>query len=90
MVQEALTNCAGHAGAQSIRVTLHGGQERLTLTVEDDGRGFDVREARGRGLGLLNIEERVQQMNGRVEFMSGPARGTLLRCELPIPKGVPA
>jgi len=87
VVQEALTNCARHASAHSIRVTLHGGADKLSLTVEDDGRGFDVRQARGRGLGLLNIEERVQQLNGRVQFVSTPGRGTLLRCELPIAKG---
>jgi len=90
VVQEALTNCARHAGAKNIRVTLHGGRDRLSLTVEDDGQGFDVRQARGRGLGLLNIEERVQELEGSVQFLSGQSRGTLLRCELPIPKGVTA
>ena len=90
VVQEALTNSARHAGAQNIRVTLHGGADTLSLTVEDDGRGFDVRQARGRGLGLLNIEERVQKLNGRVQFQSGRERGTLVRCELPIPEAVTA
>jgi signal transduction histidine kinase len=90
VVQEALTNCARHAGAKSIRVTLHGARGRLSLTVEDDGQGFDVRQARGRGLGLLNIEERVQELKGHVEFLSGQSRGTLMRCELPVPGEVTA
>src|SRR5262249_35963609 len=61
IVQESLTNCARHSGARSIRVSVHGDGGTLSLTVEDDGRGFDVDRARGRGLGLLNIEERVQE-----------------------------
>ena len=60
VVQEALTNAARHARAKSVRVTLHGGPDLLSLTVEDNGSGFDVQQARGRGFGLLNIEERVR------------------------------
>jgi signal transduction histidine kinase len=90
VVQEALTNAARHAKATSIRVTLHGGMNLLSLTVEDNGSGFDVKEARGRGLGLLNIEERVRELAGNVQFMSTLSRGTLLRCEMPLPQEVKA
>ena len=90
VVQEGLTNSARHAGARSIRVTLHGGADMLSLTVEDDGSGFDVQQVRGRGLGLLNIEERVLELGGRVQLRSGPARGTLIRCEIPAPTQVTA
>lgn len=90
IVQEALTNSARHAGAKSIRVTVHGGADNLSLAVEDDGSGFDVQRVRGRGLGLLNIEERVRELGGRVQFLSAPSRGTLLRCEIPVPKEVTA
>lgn len=88
IVQEALTNSARHAGAKSIRVTVHGGADNLALAVEDDGSGFDTQRVGGRGLGLLNIEERVRELGGRVEFLSSPSRGTLLRCEIPVPKEV--
>jgi signal transduction histidine kinase len=88
VVQEALTNAARHAGAKSIRMTLHGGPGVLSLTIEDDGSGFDVQRARGRGSGLLNIQERVRELGGRVEFLSAPSRGTLVRCDIPVPKEV--
>jgi signal transduction histidine kinase len=88
IVQEALTNAARHARAKSIRVTLHGGGEALSLAIEDDGLGFDVQRVRGRGLGLLNIEERVRELGGHVQFLSAPNRGTLMRCEIPVPKVV--
>ena len=90
VVQEALTNAARHAKAKSIRVTLHGGPENLALTVEDDGSGFDFQRVRGRGLGLLNIEERVRELGGRVQFLSAPSRGTLMRCDIPVPGEVTA
>jgi signal transduction histidine kinase len=90
VVQEALTNCGRHAKASKVRVTLHGGLDNLFLTVEDDGAGFDVPSARGRGLGLLGIEERVRELGGRVEFISQPSKGSLLRCEIPVRKAVTA
>jgi signal transduction histidine kinase len=90
IVQEALTNSARHAHAKAIHVTLHGGVDSLSLSVEDDGSGFDVQGVRGRGLGLLNIEERVREMGGRVQLESTPSRGTVVRCEIPVPKEVTA
>jgi signal transduction histidine kinase len=90
VVQEALTNSARHAGAKLIRVTLHGGVETFSLTVEDDGVGFDVQGVRNRGIGLLGIEERVRELGGSVQVRSRPSTGTLLHCEIPAPKGVNA
>jgi signal transduction histidine kinase len=90
VVQEALTNCARHAAAKSIRVSLHGGPDMLSLTVEDDGVGFDIQNIRDRGIGLLGVRERVRELGGSVQLRSQPARGTLLRCEIPTPKEVTA
>jgi signal transduction histidine kinase len=83
VVQEALTNCARHAGASEIRITLHGGVGTIALTVEDNGVGFDVQEGRSRGLGLLGAEERVKELGGKIEIFSQPSKGTLLRCSVP-------
>jgi len=90
VVQEALTNCARHAKAKSIRVTLDSGSGTLSLIVQDDGVGFDVRKARGQGLGLLGIEERVRELGGSVRLESSPGAGTLLRCDIPKPCEVTA
>ncbi len=84
VVQEALTNCARHARARSIRVTIHGREESVIVTVQDDGIGFDPAEAAGRGLGLLGIQERVRELGGRVDIFSQPGRGTLLTAEVPL------
>jgi len=59
VVQEALTNCAKHASASSIRVSLHGGPDLVRLTVQDDGVGFDSGEAARKGLGLAFSNPRM-------------------------------
>ncbi|MBM3813414.1 MAG: sensor histidine kinase [Acidimicrobiia bacterium] len=86
VVQEALTNCAKHASASSIRVSLHGGPDLVRLTVQDDGVGFDSGEAARKGLGLVGIEERVRGLKGLVDLTSNPGRGTMLHVEFPVPK----
>lgn len=88
VVQEALTNCARHARARSIRVAVHGGPEKLSLMIQDDGVGLSGGEAGGRGLGLLGIEERVRELGGRVTIRSQANRGTLLQVEIPTPREV--
>jgi signal transduction histidine kinase len=88
IVQEALTNCARHAKAATIRVTLHGHAERLSLTVQDDGIGFQP--SAESGLGLLGIEERVRELGGTVSIVSQMQKGTLLKVELPSKREVSA
>jgi signal transduction histidine kinase len=84
IVQEALTNCARHAHAQNIRISLHGRDGLLSLAVQDDGAGFGPRDSRGKGLGLIGMEERVGELGGRIEILSQPHKGTLVRVELPV------
>jgi signal transduction histidine kinase len=86
IVQEALTNCARHARAKSVRVSLHGGRERIDLTVQDDGIGFNPASVSG-GLGLLGMGERVRELDGNLTVMSAAGRGTILKVEVPLPAG---
>ena len=82
VVQEALSNCSKHACAKRVRIIVRQELERLLLTVEDDGKGFDVH--RVRGLGLIGMSERVTHLSGTFEAKSQEGRGTLLRIELPL------
>ena len=66
VVQEALHNSEQHAGARNVRVTVRQEADRLLLSIEDDGAGFDAR--RERGLGLLGIEERVSYLGGSFQI----------------------
>jgi signal transduction histidine kinase len=90
VVQETLTNCARHARATKADVTLREAGGALEVTVRDDGRGFDTREARQGGLGLLGIEERVRELGGTLRIESAPGQGSTLRVRFTLPEVVPA
>lgn len=90
VIQEALTNCARHAEAKEVRVTLHGSSDRVSLTVQDDGKGFHPQSVARRGLGLIGIEERVRELGGEVSIFSQPQKGSVLRAEVPLSEEVQA
>ncbi len=86
VVQETLHNVSRHSGAKSVLVSVQQTADTITLTVKDDGSGFDP--SKTRGLGLLGMEERVKQLGGRLEIESQPGRGTTLRATLPVAASV--
>lgn len=83
IVQEGLTNCARHAHAKNIRVSLKDANGQLAVTVEDDGVGFDQHGGVAYGLGLLGITERVRELCGNIAIRSEPGKGTRLEVMLP-------
>ena len=88
VVQEGLGNVAKHAGAREARVTLEARGRDISLSIVDDGSGFDPGEARsGRGLGLLSLDERVRLVGGRLTVDTQPLRGTELRIVVPLERG---
>jgi PAS domain S-box-containing protein len=78
--QEALTNCVKHARARSIAVALSSGAHPITLTIADDGDGFDLQmlemDGQASGLGLLNMREMIEFSGGRFAIESRPGQGT--------------
>ncbi|TCJ14439.1 PAS domain S-box protein [Flaviaesturariibacter flavus] len=84
VVQEALTNVSKYAAASQVRVALAEVQGNLRLTVADDGRGFDP-GIRGKGIGLINMERRMDLFNGRLEITAAPGHGCTLTATLPVP-----
>jgi len=81
-VQEALTNVRRHAGASSVTVDLLASDDAVTLTVDDDGAGFDV-GAQPSGYGLAGMRNRVEQLGGVLTVRSAPGAGTTVTCEVP-------
>ncbi|MEO8026015.1 MAG: sensor histidine kinase [Bryobacteraceae bacterium] len=81
VVQEALTNCVKHARSPSARVLLHESPHELVLTVQDKGVGF--KPGPSRGVGLLGMRERVEELGGEFAVVSSPGVGTLIRANLP-------
>ncbi len=88
IVQEALTNCARHARAKSIRISIYGRHDWVKLSIQDDGVGFDPGGAAARGLGLIGIQERVRELEGTVTIVSQPEKGTIVEVEVPVGPGV--
>lgn len=87
IVQEAMTNCARHAQANSVRVRLERDSARTVLEVRDDGLGFDVSGTHREGIGLIGIEERVREIHGTLLVNSGIGKGTSLLVEIPEKNG---
>jgi signal transduction histidine kinase len=90
IAQGALSNAVRHAGASSISVELAAAAGAVSLTVCDDGRGFDAPHAEAGAheadsFGLRAMRERVEQLEGSLEIVSGPGRGTALTATLPLP-----
>jgi signal transduction histidine kinase len=82
VVQEALHNVTRHAAARTVRIVAQQEEGRLLLSIQDDGRGFDV--GRSRGLGLLGMAERIAHLGGTLQLLSEPSGGTLISVVLPL------
>lgn len=91
-VQEALTNVARHANASQVSIELRRDHDKIILSVEDDGRGFDVDEviqASGKrtGIGLVGMQDRFELLKGWIEIDSKPGQGTTVRAYVPYEEG---
>jgi signal transduction histidine kinase len=85
IAQEALRNAARHAHARRVSVSIVRRRQTLTMSIADDGRGFDLAAARKRdGLGLVSIEERVRLARGRVAIRSSRVSGTTIEICVPM------
>ena len=83
IAQEALNNTLKHAHASSVSVVLHHNDRIVSLSIEDDGVGFDPSEARVQsGFGLKGMEERVAQLGGKLTVRSNPGEGTRIEVEV--------
>jgi signal transduction histidine kinase len=85
IVQEATTNVARHSQARLVSVILSKYEGFVTVAVEDDGAGFDIKAARASGrLGLIGMEERSTLAGGTLEIESSPGMGTTILARFPI------
>lgn len=89
IVQEAVANAKRHAAARNIWIATIQQSSHLTVTIRDDGCGFDVKgveDAYGQrgSLGLLNMRERAEVANARLVIDSGSGQGTLVTLAVPL------
>ena len=89
VAQESLQNIARHAGAKKASVSVGMKKNAVALSVNDDGSGFDLEEAKGRGgLGLIGMEERTRLANGKLSIAARKGHGTRILAEVPLQEGV--
>lgn len=83
VAQESLTNVARHADANSVRVALQREVGTLTLTIADDGHGFDPAAVNGTRFGLQGLHERAEVVGAVLHVTSSISEGTLIRLVVP-------
>jgi signal transduction histidine kinase len=89
IIQEVTSNIARHAQAKNVRINAKNDDKLFTITIEDDGTGFDTETVfentlTGRGLGILGMKERATQVNGTLMICSTPEQGTTVQCTVPL------
>jgi two-component system NarL family sensor kinase len=84
MVEESLTNVVRHADATRVAVRLAVTPTDATLTVRDDGRGFEVDAPREGRYGLVGMNERAALLDGTFRVSSRPGQGTEVRVRIPL------
>lgn len=82
IVQEQLNNILKHAGAKMVAIRLHTSASHITLTITDDGAGFDT-STTAAGIGLRNITNRAAVYNGTTRIVSEPGKGCMLEVAIP-------
>ena len=83
VTQELINNIIKHSGASQVSVQLFKSGNNVVLIVEDNGKGFDS-NAKKDGIGLLNINSRLDTVNGKVNFEPSPNSGTLATIKIPL------
>lgn len=83
VIQEQLNNITKHAKAKNVSITIKKTDTKVQLTVIDDGVGVDL-SANNTGMGLRNIRNRIELYQGRVEMITSPNNGFILKVEFEI------
>jgi len=85
IAEEALNNVVRHARAKHLALALQQGEKALTLTIRDDGAGFDPKQPSPNGhYGIAGMRERAALVNGALQVESQPAKGTTIRLTVPL------
>ncbi|EOR27303.1 MULTISPECIES: sensor histidine kinase [Clostridium] len=94
IIQEILHNIKKHSNSKNAEIRINYTKEYIFIYIQDDGRGFDVKETllstkqKGNRYGLIGIFERVKQLRGKIELKSSEGQGTIYKIKLPISRKV--
>jgi signal transduction histidine kinase len=89
IVQEALANVIKHSSANKVMIDIKEKNEKIGISIEDNGQGFDVEKAfnpetRGISFGIIGMQERIKELGGDFEIISTKGKGTRISLNVPI------
>ena len=84
VIQESINNVIKHANANKLNIQVIRDEDGISVTIEDNGKGFDMKKVKSDGIGLKNMYSRVQFQQGTVEIDSQPGKGTLVLIHIPL------
>jgi len=82
IIQESMQNIYKHADAKHIDISISRKKDVICLDIIDDGKGFDIKKSK-KGIGLKNMTSRVKDIDGTIDFISQPYKGTTVNVTIP-------
>ena len=85
IVQELLNNIVKYADAKEVIIQLTKNENQFSVTIEDDGKGFDVSTIKNKdGIGLQSLQKRIELLGGKMDINSAIGEGCSINIELPV------
>lgn len=84
VIQECVNNVIKHAKATKLDITLIKDEDGISATIEDDGIGFDTTAESAQGVGLKNMQTRIDYLKGTIEWDSTIGKGTVVMIQIPV------
>lgn len=84
IIQESLTNISRHSKADVVNIKIRKEDELILISIKDDGVGMQKADPfKGKSFGLIGIRERVENLNGLIDIISAPGKGTQIKIKIP-------
>lgn len=84
VLQEVIHNCIKHAGATRLSISITKKGSKLLISCRDNGRGFDLGQAAGKGIGLKSLRSRTELTGGQLQIETAIGKGTSLLFDIPL------
>lgn len=84
IAKEVLHNIVKHAAADKVEVRFHQRDSMLSLSIKDNGKGFDPENLTSSGLGLRSMRERAAEVDGTIGVITAPGKGTTITLDVPV------
>jgi two-component system, NarL family, sensor histidine kinase DegS len=84
LIQEAVHNSIKHAEAKVIEVKINVQPKMITVLIKDDGKGFNIDEVQHQSFGIIGMKERVDLVDGEINFDSKVGQGTIVYIKIPV------